>query len=772
MTERGKKRNKKSKAAMLSSSVEEKNSGLTEEQAAAKSKADEILKELLKEHKSWIRDQGFKNKPDSASFKLMLNPYISTYEAYVSRDSDKRKLTWNKLNIVFQLYKDAGLGCPDLTGINLSYAGFHNTKIPPGTSFAKAILNSTDFEQSILSEVDFSECSLVGSDFNFTKMDKCIFTNANISHSDFINSSAINCDFSSSRFNQTRFAKSKLNDSSLEFADLHESDLSECSAVNTDFTNSNLCGCKLNEANFTNAILTGAKLYGTSRFGWNIEGVKCDYAYWDSEGKERFPPENNLKEGEFTTQYRPYKEFSYNFKEGITPLDLMLATHIVNEINSSDIGFTIKIDNASLRGLNPTLNFIMESGEANRDEAKELFKTVYEHKISLLEEKLQNSAQLLEERTRRTDLAEEQLAEMTAVVKQTFSGEKFGINARQLLVEHLFSPIMEEVFRDDGLIARHVSRKLRNIADFKADDLAQYRYVALFGPGKYADAIPKHDLDLMHACLSNFMKGDCLFVTESELMNTPENSYIRSVYRCFGDHPENEAYVAVATIFRGINDKILKQPVYCELNRKQHGSWDEALNHALERLRTALFMKSLEDFQLKPLPSAKKSLVCPNGSRIRELRNQKVGPMGRACKIKIFREGRVPHVLSKTTLIKAEKGEPITKARLRDVAKVLKVAASRLIFENIVPNRERLKELRAAVFCTEEELLEQFGVSTPIFFSMLEEAKVVPADTLRYVHHHYKQLIGSMADPFSELIDHSATEALVERLQRGSQSVK
>jgi hypothetical protein len=66
--------------------------------------------------------------------------------------------------------------------------------------------------------------------------------------------------------------------------------------------------------------------------------------------------------------------------------------------------------------------------------------------------------------------------------------------------------------------------------------------------------------------------------------------------------------------------------------------------------------------------------------------------------------------------------------------------------------------------CTEEELLEQFGVSTPVFFSMLEEAKVIPADTLRYVHHHYKQLIGSMADPFSELIDHPATEALTERL--------
>jgi uncharacterized protein YjbI with pentapeptide repeats len=745
MTERAKKRDKKTKTAMSSSSVKGKASCLTKEQKRAKAKADALLEQLLEEHLVWY-----------------------------ARDDDpienqEGRLTWDRLKPVYDSYRANNLGPLCIENCDISAADFLTDEQISHLCFSNVDLGGVSFCADLF-HIVFSDCKMDRCEF--TRVIQSSFAGAILEDAGFSDAEIIKCNFDRAMFKCAELNNAKFSKCSFKYATLINADLTEISAVDCDFTCADMSYSTLNGASFNGSTLTAAKLYGTARSDWDIGGVKCKYVYWDKKCKERFPPENDFEKNEFTTQYKPYTEFSYTFKEGITPLDLMLATHIVNEINSSDIGFTIKIDNASLRGLNPTLNFIMESGEANRDEAKELFKTVYEHKISLLEEKLQNSAQLLEERTRRTDLAEEQLAEMTAVVKQTFSGEKFGINARQLLVEHLFSPIMEEVFRDDGLIARHVSRKSRNIANFKADDLAQYRYVALFGPGKYADAIPKHDLDLMHACLSNFMKGDCLFVTESELMNTPENSYIRSVYRCFGDHTENEAYVAVATIFRGINDKILKQPVYCELNRKQHGSWDEALNHALERLRTALFMKSLEDFQLKPLPSAKKSLVCPNGSRIRELRNQKVGPMGRACKIKIFREGRVPHVLSKTTLIKAEKGEPITKARLRDVAKVLKVVASRLIFENTVPNRERLKELRAAVFCTEEELLEQFGVSTPIFFSMLEEAKVVPADTLRCVHHHYKQLIGSMADPFSELIDHSATEALVERLQRGSQSVK
>lgn len=73
------------------------------------------------------------------------------------------------------------------------------------------------------------------------------------------------------------------------------------------------------------------------------------------------------------------------------------------------MGFEIKIDNASVRGLNPKISFIMVSGEDKKEAAQKLFKEQYEKSEHLQRELNAAYQQLLEERGLRLAIAEEQL---------------------------------------------------------------------------------------------------------------------------------------------------------------------------------------------------------------------------------------------------------------------------------------------------------------------------------------------------------------------------
>ena len=145
--------------------------------------------------------------------------------------------------------------------------------------------------------------------------------------------------------------------------------------------------------------------------------------YWDKYGRERFPPEHDYREHEFIDQHRDYALFSYTFTNGISPADLVLATHIVDQINSLHPDLGIKIDNASVRGLNPTMTFILKDG-AQAERAGGLFKKEYEHKIELLETVLRERQQLLDERKGRIDLAEGQFQSVTALVHKVSNVKK------------------------------------------------------------------------------------------------------------------------------------------------------------------------------------------------------------------------------------------------------------------------------------------------------------------------------------------------------------
>ena len=50
--------------------------------------------------------------------------------------------------------------------------------------------------------------------------------------------------------------------------------------------------------------MTGANLYETTRDTWIIDGVICEYIFWDPDGEKRTPKNRDFNPGEFEELYK------------------------------------------------------------------------------------------------------------------------------------------------------------------------------------------------------------------------------------------------------------------------------------------------------------------------------------------------------------------------------------------------------------------------------------------------------------------------------------
>jgi hypothetical protein len=86
--------------------------------------------------------------------------------------------------------------------------------------------------------------------------------------------------------------------------DLRGANLMSANLMGANLMGVDLSGAVLNDAalnrarlistSLNEAIITGAKLYGTARDDWHIDGIKCDYVFWDSEARNRTPKDRNF----------------------------------------------------------------------------------------------------------------------------------------------------------------------------------------------------------------------------------------------------------------------------------------------------------------------------------------------------------------------------------------------------------------------------------------------------------------------------------------------
>jgi len=94
-------------------------------------------------------------------------------------------------------------------------------------------------------------------------------------------------------------------------ANLREADLSLADLSNAILSLADIRDADLRGANLSDADITDANLFLAQRDYWKINGIKCDYVFWDSDGKDRTPKDRDFEPGEFEEIYkwRPLNDF-------------------------------------------------------------------------------------------------------------------------------------------------------------------------------------------------------------------------------------------------------------------------------------------------------------------------------------------------------------------------------------------------------------------------------------------------------------------------------
>ena len=319
-----------------------------------------------------------------------------------------------------------------------------------------------------------------------------------------------------------------------------------------------------------------------------------------------------------------------------------------------------------------------------------------------------------------------------------------------------------------------------DIASFGANDLALYRYVALFYEGP--DLASSADFGFVLTALARFLGDRCLVVSQSELERAPEGCFVRSCFRIFESRDVSVPCLGIATIVEGENDRFLLRPLYQTLYPdnfpKSRYPFFTALNECLAELGARLNTASIDNFPLPPLPSKLQATCCPNGKQIRELR-QSYGSIDQVTDPDIQRgSGERWCKVTANTLMAAENYTPIANSSLGLIAQFLDLPAEQLQFERLVPRKGVFEKLRQQCGLNLEELSNHFGAVAPEFFRLMEQASSLPSLTMRFAFNGYRKVCppklkkssGSGGErtglpealKFRDLIDIEATEQMAQ----------
>jgi hypothetical protein len=131
---------------------------------------------------------------------------------------------------------------------------------------------------------------------------------------------------------------------------LRNKDLRGILLVDFDLRDTDLRETDLRQTNLSGADITGVKLYNSARENWIIDGIRCEYVYWDEAGEVRTPPDRDFRPGEFEELYKQLPTFEYIFEQGFTPLDPLIIDRVVQAINERHKEFSLDLVNFDKRG--------------------------------------------------------------------------------------------------------------------------------------------------------------------------------------------------------------------------------------------------------------------------------------------------------------------------------------------------------------------------------------------------------------------------------------
>ena len=242
------------------------------------------------------------------------------------------------------------LNFADLSGADLSRSNLRQTELI-GAKLVKTNLNNANLSNVRLIEANLSGASLNKVDLSGADLNKSNLSRVNIRQADLSGADLISSDFSGADLSEANLTGSNFSGAYLVGVNLIRANLTGAYLIWTD-----LSGARVIEANMTSAIITGACLFGIARDDWIIDGIKCDYIFWDSDKRKRIPKEGSFEDGEFEKKYKQLPTFEYLFEKGCTPFDTIIIDYIVQDIRNKYRDFHLQVDNIHFR-TNPRVVF-------------------------------------------------------------------------------------------------------------------------------------------------------------------------------------------------------------------------------------------------------------------------------------------------------------------------------------------------------------------------------------------------------------------------------
>ncbi len=273
------------------------------------------------------------------------------------QEKDLRKVDLNGADLSGAKLGKADLSEAKLHKANLSDALLYEAKLTKSLLY-KAFLNGAGLSMADLSEADLSKAVLT----------KAVLTKAVLSQADM--SEAILC-------------RANLRKAVLHKANLRGADMSNANLEGADLSGVNFSGARLIQTNLSRTTITGACLYGTARDDWNIDGIKCDYIFWDMEAKRRTPEDRDFEPDEFESLYKQLPTFEYIFEHNFTVLDQVIMDQVVRAINERRPEIELKLDSFHSRGQPHAVFTVLHKSDTK--EALEEVKTGYKTRLKVLE---------------------------------------------------------------------------------------------------------------------------------------------------------------------------------------------------------------------------------------------------------------------------------------------------------------------------------------------------------------------------------------------------
>ena len=261
---------------------------------------------------------------------------------------------------------------PDLEGANLW-----------GAELRRVALSKANLSRVNLSGADLYGAELNGADLFKTNLSRALLSKANLREANLRRATLNGATLYRADLFKTNLSSTVLSRVVLSGANLRETDLREAILYRASLIGTNLC----------KANVTGAYLFGTIRDDWIINGIKCEYLFWDINGKRRTPKDRDFRAGEFEKLYKYLPTFEYVFEKGSTLIDIAIIDQIVNDIADLHPEWELKIESFHSRG-RPHVKFTIRE-KALIAQAISQIKTKYEATLNKLEGQYEETNKLL-----------------------------------------------------------------------------------------------------------------------------------------------------------------------------------------------------------------------------------------------------------------------------------------------------------------------------------------------------------------------------------------